>query len=569
MKSTLEITLMKPVMKLLLVSSLLLTVTACEEAVEVASKHEVEKRPNILLLVADDLGYTDIAPFGSEIPTPNINKLAEHGLQLTRFYTSALCSPSRAMLLSGSDNHLVGLGAMGEFRADNQARLKGYEGSLNREVVTMAEALQSLDYNTYMVGKWHLGSEIDQSPVAQGFDRSFSMIGAGASDHFNAMIGPDQVRQTVLYRENSETIYELPDSFYSTDYFTDRMIDYIEEDRDSGKPFFAFVSYTAPHWPMQAKGKYLDKFKGKYDEGYEVIYARRFEAMKKLGLIPQDQEMPKRPDRIQAWDSLSDIEKQEEARTMEVYAGMIANLDSSVGRFIDYIERMGEIDNTLIVFMSDNGADGFSRTIKNSPLSRWIDSFDNSVENIGKDGSFSLYHPGWAWVGAAPFRLTKGYPTEAGIRSPALIAYPQKTDDGVKNGTVTSIMDLMPTFLEIAGRKTVKDEYINSSSAPLRGHSLAPLGDTPKISVRAEGEVLGMEFLGRRAIIQGDWKLLYITGPGGSNRWELFNLANDLSESNNLAEAMPEKLSEMKDHWAAYMLENNVILPEGPLRLTE
>lgn len=516
-------------------------------------------RPNILLIVADDLGYADIGAFGGEIPTPRLDELAKAGLRLTRFYTSSFCAPTRAMLMSGVDSHLTGLGAMQEGMGENQVGQPGYEGFLNQRVVSMASLLRDGGYHTYMAGKWHLGTEVDQTPTARGFDRSFSLL-TGSASHFNDMVGPTLAQPNAKYWEDGHEVHSLPENFYSSSFFASRIIDYIDSNKGSAKPFFAYLAFTAPHWPLQALDRDLARQRGKYDEGYELIRARRFEREKQLGVVPADAVMPPRAPNVPPWDSLSPEQKQRQARTMEVYAAMVDRMDYEIGRVTGYLKRNGLYDNTVIVFMSDNGAD--SNPLVDFPVfANWVKRFDGSFDNIGRKGSFSFYDAGWASASEAPFRLYKWFSTEGGIRSPALIVAPKGTVRGKLNDSVVSVLDVLPTLLDYAQIKPPGKQYKGQAVHPLAGRSMLPLLTGKAAQIRGDDDAFGMEMFGRQALVKGDWKIIWVERPWGTGDWELFNIAQDRGEQNNLAQAKPEKLAEMRGEWQRYAQKNNVIIP--------
>lgn len=522
--------------------------------------------PNILLIVADDLGYADLGIYGGEIHTPNINALAKSGLTLTRFYASMTCSPTRAMLLTGTDNHLAGLGNMAETLASNQVGLPGYEGFLNQRVLTLAERLKDEGYHTYMAGKWHLGREPDQSPHARGFERSFALLNGGGS-HFDDKVGPVYEDPHAIYREDGELVEKLPEGFYSTHFYTSRILDNIHAQLADGKPFFSYLAYTAPHWPLQAPDEIVDKYRGKFDKGYDVIRLRRFQRMKQMGLIPSAAELPERPEFIPAWDQLTANEKRRHARNMEIYAAMVDDLDTNVGRVIEYIKNKGIYDNTLVLVISDNGAAGLQLD-RIPKFANHLNQFDNSLENLGRRNSFAFYGPEWAHVSEAPFRLYKGNNTEGGIRVPAIISYPSIGIGGVRNDSLLSVMDLLPTALEAAGVSYPNDRYRNRNLYPLKGRSLLPIlrGHTDR--VRDEEDFLGFELWGNRGLVKGDWKLLSFPAHQGGGDWQLYNLSKDVGEQRNLAESRPDKLSEMIEAWETYARENNVVLPDaGPFKM--
>ncbi len=310
------------------------------------------KRPNIVYILADDLGYADLGVFGSEIPTPNLDALARGGMLLTDFYAAMSCAPTRAMVMSGMDNHQAGMGVQGAPRREEQKGQPGYEGFLNFRVASLAELMSDAGYNTYMTGKWHLGSTVETGPRARGFKRSFISLDGAAHLGKWSWRGP----QNADYRDGDELV-QVGDDWYTTRDYTKKMIDYIEQDRAEGKPFFAWLAYTAPHWPLQAPKESIAKFKGKYDEGYEALYAKRFARQQQLGLVPKDAKPIDNARFRPRWSEVSADDRKIEARRMEIYAAMVSDLDRYVGEFVDYLKKTGQFDNTFIMFSSDNGAE--------------------------------------------------------------------------------------------------------------------------------------------------------------------------------------------------------------------
>jgi arylsulfatase A-like enzyme len=295
-------------------------------------------QPNILLIVVDDLGFNDLSLFGSEISTPNIDVLAQEGMVFTNFHVAPTCSPTRAMLLSGTDNHIAGLGNMHEEMPDNQRGQPGYEGFLNDRIAALPELIRDAGYHTYMTGKWHLGLTEETSPAARGFEKSFTIVqgGAGAFSNMLQIFGPEKA----MYREDRQLLDSLPDNFYSTKFYTEKMIDYINSSHGDGKPFFSYLAFTAPHWPLQAPAESIEKQKGKYDEGYDVLRERRFNALKEKGLYAHDSEpFPKLPGEP-TWESLSSEEKKYEAKKMEIYAAMVNDVDIYIGKLITYLKEI-------------------------------------------------------------------------------------------------------------------------------------------------------------------------------------------------------------------------------------
>ncbi|MDA9180403.1 sulfatase-like hydrolase/transferase [Emcibacteraceae bacterium] len=298
-------------------TSLLLVAGCAEQDAKNVEANSVDDRPNILLILADDLGYSDIAPFGGEISTPNLDALAADGLKMSNLYAASACSPTRSMLLSGTTSHKAGMGTMYNDQSPKQLGQPGYEGYMNKDVVSISTLLKDAGYHTYMTGKWHLGYEDDQSAYARGFERSFSLL-QGGGHHFDDK--PMTIdHDTSWYRENGKRV-ELPDDFFSSEFYTDKIINYIESDREDGKPFFAYLAYTAPHWPLQAPADYIDKYKGKYDAGYQDLTEKRLSALKNMGITKSDTVVS---DLVypesENWENLSEEQKKIEAREMEIW----------------------------------------------------------------------------------------------------------------------------------------------------------------------------------------------------------------------------------------------------------
>lgn len=517
------------------------------------------RRPNLLLVVADDLGYSDLGVMGSEIRTPHLDALARSGLLLTNFHVSPACSPTRAMLLSGTDNHPAGLGTMSGEWDDNQKGRPGYEAYLSDRVVSVASLLRDAGYHTYMVGKWHLGEEPGQGPDRRGFERSFVLLSGGAS-HFADATPLVEGSEPAPYREDGRPV-DLPDDFYSSRFYTDRLMDYIRGGLPDARPFFAYAAYTAPHWPLQVPEDSIDSYHGAYDPGWDVLRARRLAKLKAMGFVPEEIEEPARIAFAPAWESLSAEEKRTEARKMELFSAMVEKLDENVGRLLDFLEAVGELDNTFIMFFSDNGAEG--NPIENlHNNAEWIPRrFDNSYENMGRRSSYVFYGPGWAQATTAPFRLFKAFPTEGGIRVPAIVSYHRFHPARQTSDVFVSVKDVAPTLLELAGTTHPGRQYEGREVVPIEGDSMLSFLEGNLPSVHGSDYVMGWELFGRRAVRRGDWKLLWLAEPYGTSRWELFNLVRDPLESQDLSGANPEKLRELITLWDGYVEANGVILP--------
>jgi arylsulfatase len=511
-----------------------------------------DRRPNIVLIVADDAGIADIGSFGSEINTPNIDALASVGVRFTQFGVSATCSPSRSMLLSGADSHVAGLGNMAEFTAPNQKGKPGYEGHLSDRVVPVSSLLKDAGYNTYMAGKWHMGEEPGHWPAARGFMRDFTLIPGGGS-HLEDMWGAKGERQ--LYTKNGKVVEALRPGFHSSEDYSSAIIDNIEENRGDGKPFFVYLALQAPHDPFQLPADWLDRYKGRYDQGYDATRAARIERMKTLGIIGPGATAYPRLANVPAWTELSPEQKKQSSRRMELYAAMVEHMDANIGRLVGYLKEKNLYDNTLIVFLSDNGPEG-NRMNMGLP-------WDNSrFEDWGKKGTFIQYGAAWAQVGAGPFRLFKGFLSEGGIRAPLIVAGRGVSGSGRISNAVAHVMDIPATILNAAGvsHPNVRD---GKAIAPLRGKSLSPILANSRASVRGPSDWLGWELFGNRAIRQDKWKLLWLCEPHGPGRWQLFDLATDPGETNDLASAQPKVRDQLVQHWDRYAQENKVILPDA------
>ena len=427
------------------------------------------KKPNILLILVDDMGYSDIAPFGGEIRTTALDSLAKSGIRFTDFHTSVSCSPTRSMLPSGTDNHLAGLGNMSEVLAPNQIGKPGYEGHLNDRVVSMATLLRDAGYATFMSGKWHLGEEVRHDPYDRGFQKAYTLLQGGAS-HFDdeGVLYPNY---TPIYRENGVRVH-VPKGFYSTEFYTDKIMEYIDG-RKTDKPFFAYLSYTAPHDPLHVPDKWLAKYKGRYDKGYEALRKERLNSLKKLGFVSQDTVPFPRLPMLPAWETLTKKQQKIEARRMELYSAMIDNIDHHLDRLFTHLKKTGDYNNTLIIFFSDNGANGAEMDRYPDTDQAWIDkNSDNRYENMGRRFSRIAQGTAWAQVSMTPFRLFKGFTTEGGIRSPLIVSGPGVTNHGSHNDSFSHVMDIPATILDAAGVKHPGSSYKGQKIEPLRGHSL-------------------------------------------------------------------------------------------------
>jgi arylsulfatase len=517
--------------------------------------------PNILLIVADDLGYSDIGPFGGEISTPVLDKLASEGLRFSNFHVLPTCSPTRSALLSGNDNHVAGLGVMGEFVYPEIAGAPGYEGHLSNQVVTLPEILGHAGYNTYMAGKWHLGEDDDQSPYRRGFLQTFTMMNGGGS-HWGDM-KPLSPPQGMIYRRNGQRLDEIPEDFYSSRNYTDAMIRFIDEGLGSGKPFFGYLSFTAPHDPLHAPREYIEKYRGHYDGGWDELAQQRLDALKSLGLVPN--ELIDLPENFltQPWESLSEEERKVFARDMEVYAAMVEYLDMSIGRLFKYLRSKNQFDNTLVLFFSDNGANGAHATAyPGNADGSYLATFDNTLENRGLAGSFVETGPNWAQASSVPFRLFKSFTSQGGIKSPMILKMPGTMNGaGEWNHAFLHVTDILPTLAEVAGAE-IPNELDGRALRQPTGKSLLPLLVGDLTDIRGDTGI-GYELFEMKAYLERDWKILRLPEPFGSGDWQLYRLREDPGEIRDLSVEFPQVRESMIAAWRRYAEDNGVIDHQG------
>ena len=498
--------------------------------------------PNILYIVADDLGYTDIGPFGSEIPTPNLDELAFAGVRLTNFHADRACQPTRVMLMA-SQGTAAALELIGNPMSGRRGHL------LRRDWAILPELLQDAGYTTFMAGKWDLGVGEGYTPATRGFDRSFVLVDASAS-HFAELFWEDPLP----YEDDGVPlrIDQLPEDFYSTGYYTDRMLDFLQS-HGGQTPWFAYVAYTAPHWPLHLPDDWLDRHAGRYDEGYDVLRAERFALASELGVIPEGGDIEAYEPTAPAWSDLDPEMQQRQARAYEIYAGMVEYMDMSVGRLIDYLQESGQLESTVVMFSGDHGASSSDAGMIEGVAPRGIPNRDNRIENFGRPGSFIGSGPGFAEAGSAPFRGAKGNHREGGLRAAAFIRYPAAIPAGEVNHTFMTIMDVLPTFLEIAGSEHPGPSmYKGREIKEIAGRSFWPHLTGQSATVHLPEDVAGWEESGAGALIRGDYKIYNALDSNGAvTPWELYNIAEDPGETQDLASDMPDLVAELAAEWEA------------------
>jgi arylsulfatase A-like enzyme len=532
----------------------------------VASAAEAPRRPNIVIILGDDLGFADMGAFGSEIKTPNLDSLASNGVRFANFYTHASCSPTRSELLTGVDTHLNGLGNMDEWTAPNQRGVDGYEGWLNDKVVTLPQLLKDAGYHTYMAGKWHLGKNPAQIPAARGFERDFALLD-GAGSYWD-MTNFTAASPKSVFTEDGRYLRRLPDDYYATKTYTDKMIGFIDANRGDGKPFFAYFAPQAPHDPYHLPRDWRSRHVGEYDKGWDAVRRERLKREIDLGIMPAHTQLSERmwfiPDPI----VLAPATRAILGKKMELYAGMVENLDFHVGRLIDHLKQIGQYDNTMFIVFGDNGAEGTDlfKMIAGTPGTRdflfaainWSQTNPNAW---GDPGSYVAYGPMWAQASMTPFSQYKGWLAEGGIRNALIVSGPAvKRPKGSVNHGLMHVADLMPTLLEIAGTSYPKERN-KQELPPLFGKSWGTVLAGRAESPRTEQDYIAWELFGNRAVRQGDWKLRWEYKPLGKGDWELFNLASDPAERKDLAAERPDRVKALTALWDDYVRKNNVILP--------
>ena len=511
------------------------------------------ERPNIILILADDMGFSDIASYGGEVQTPNIDKLAKNGIRFTQFYNAARCCPSRASLLTGLYPHQANVGDMVDEYARHARELldsSAYSDHLNPHTATIAEALRTADYRTFMCGKWHLGYRTNEWPYARGFDRSFAVI-EGAMNYYGFGIQHTGIVTNPPMAFDDRVFIPPQDGFFSTDAFTDHAVEFIKETKKSSPPFFLYLAYNAPHWPLQARAETIAHYRGKYKAvGWDKLREQRYERLKKLGIIDPHWALAPRAPRVSSWDKASPQQQDEWDEKMSIYAAQIEEMDRGIGRVLKTLQQTGRDKNTLIFFLSDNGGAGEdpNRSLPGSKLGT-----RESYKGYGIDG---------AHVSSAPFRKTKKFTHEGGIATPLVVYWPEgvaKSQRGKLTSNIGSIMDLMPTCLAAAGA-TLPTRLNAGNTTPLEGIDLTPAFRGKTFS---RSNALFWEHEGHRAVRDGKWKLV----ASHDDPWELYDMEADRTELHNLAAEWPEVVRDLVakyETWAKRVGAKSWPFPANP-----
>jgi len=518
-------------------------------------------RPNIVLLLADDWGFSDVGAFGSEIATPHLDGLAREGMRFANFHVSASCSPTRAMLLTGVDNHRNGVGNMRETIPRQHMGRPGYLSVLDDNVVTIATLLRDGGYNTYVAGKWHLGKEAHNLPDQRGFKRSL-VQGDSGSDNWETARRYLDLSDKVYWFEDGKEV-AMPAEYYSSAFYVDKAIEYIDADRDDGKPFFAYVAFQANHIPVQAPAEFIERYRGVYDQGWDALRTARRDRAAALGLIPRDASMVDMQT-TRNWDALDAGERAYEARRMEVYAGMAEAMDHHVGRLIAYLKQTGAYDNTVFVFLSDNGAEG-SDPYATLAGRLWLDHhYRRDIDSLGARGAYSIIGPSWASAASAPLATYKFYAGEGGIRVPLIISGVPGTPANAIHHSFTHVLDIAPTLLELAQLEAPGTQYRGQQIEALAGSSLVPALRAETGRVHDADKPIGYELSGNRALFKGDLKLLMNLPPLGDGQWHLYDIRNDPGETRDLQHELGAEFAAMQADYAAWAEAHGVLpMPAG------
>ena len=542
--------------------------SAAAEQRSLAEAHEAKaasahRAPNIVLILADDLGFSDIAPYGSEISTPSLSALAAAGVSFTNYHTAANCAPARAMLLTGVDAHLAGVPNIPEMLAPEQRRYEHYQGVLGHNVVTVATLLEGAGYHTYMAGKWHLGSAPGLLPSQRGFERTVALADSGADNWEQRPYIP--LYDNANWYADGEP-YQLPNDFYSSRFLVDKTIEFIDGYIEDDRPFFAYLPFQAVHIPVQAPQAFIDPYMGTYDAGWDAIREARQRRAAALGVTPADVEMVGMPT-TGDWQALDADQQRYEAKRMAVYAGMVEAMDHHIGRLVSYLKSQEQFDNTIFIFTSDNGAEASGPADPNDFItSRQMSAlgYNTDYETLGLKGSYNTISPSFASAAVSPLAYYKFYAGEGGMRVPLIVAGESLPQRGVLNDAFTFVTDITPTILAFAGVQPPDGRYGGRPVEPMIGRDLSPVLLGTADQIYGADDAVGYELAGNAALFQGDYKIVVNRKPLGDGEWRLFNIKKDPGETRDLAQEEPARMQQMLSAYERYQLENRVLeMPPG------
>ncbi len=517
---------------------------------------QAPRKPNIVLILVDDAAFMDFGAFGGEARTPNIDRLAARGAMLTNYHTSPLCSPSRAMLLTGMDSHRTGVSTIEEVLPPELKDKPGYTLRLEPGVLTLADRLRTAGYRTLMAGKWHLGHGPGDLPNAHGFDRSLALDASGA-DNWAAKPYMPYYDHAPWFEDGRPA--KLPDRFYSSELLVDRLIDYIDAE-DRAQPWFAYLAFQAVHIPVQAPREFTDRYRGRFDAGWEALRRARWARAQAMGVVAPEAPYAEMPGTLRPWASVPAEDRKKYARAMEVYSGMIEAMDHHVGRLIAHVERRGELDNTIFVVTSDNGPEP-SDPVHEPWMDVWmaLNGYHWNLDGMGEPGSLGFIGPEWASSLSAPSTGYKFYASEGGLRAPMVMAGPG-VPAGMRHSGLSFVTDVTPTLLDLAGAPLAEPE----GARPMTGRSLAPVFAGKAAGAYGPEDTFGFEVSGNAALFRDRWKITRNLPPAGDGKWRLYDLFADPAEVNDLSAAQPEIFREMLAGYEAYEAAAGVLpLPEG------
>lgn len=519
-----------------------------------AQAQDAPQPPNIVIILVDDAALMDLGVYGGEAQTPNIDALAARGAMFTQYRTSPLCSPTRAMLLTGLDNHLTGVATIPEVLPPEHKGQTGYTMALEPGVLTLADRLRVAGYRTLMSGKWHLGETADEMPNSHGFDRSFALAASGADNWDDKSYMP-YYKDAPWWEDGVEAA--LPEDFYSSEFIVDKMIEYLDG-TNQDQPFFAYLPFQAIHIPVQAPTEFITKYDGVYDQGWGALREARFERAQALGLIEPGVPLAEMPSHAREWSDLSEEDRVLYSAMMEVNAAMLDAMDHHIGRFVEYLKAKGQYENSIFVITSDNGPE-YNRGDQDMRLKIWqsMNGYNIDPERAGAPGSWGFIGPEWAAAAATPGALYKFYATEGGIRAPLIIAGPDIAPAIINSPAMVS--DLAPTLLDWVAAPAAPDD-----AKPITGRSLLPVLRGEAGTVYGADDIRAIEVSGNSALFKGDYKITRSMPPMGDAQWRLFDITTDPGETTDLSASLPDVLADMIAEYAAYAAANGVLdMPEG------
>lgn len=504
-----------------------------------ASAQDRASNPNILVIVVDDAGFMDFGAYGGDARTPNIDALAARGTSLTRYYTSPQCGPSRAMLLTGMDNHQVGIGSIVELLSPEMRQLPAYSMRLRPSARTLSEVLRDAGYSTFATGKWGIGEIGSSLPPQHGFERSYVLDATGA-DNWQERTYLPLYSSVEWFEDGKPTTRKNGD--YSSKFIVDRAIEYIDA-TSPNRPLFGYVAFQAIHLPIQAPAEIIERYNGVFSLGWDKLRAARFARAKAAGLIPQDAAMPAMPESARAWSDLDKDEQAYAAKAMQVNAAMMEAMDQEIGRLLEHLRLKGRLDNTIILVTSDNGPEYNDPANEAFLFKLWMPSMgmENTTRTLGGPDSLTGIGPEWAATSSIPFSLYKFHSSEGGLRVPLVIAGPGVPASGFVGGR-SHVFDVMPTLLSLAGLSNTEPSRM--ATAPF-GRDLSPMFRGERKEVYRSDEGTSFEVGGNAAHYQGNWKIRRMPPPQGTGEWELYNVARDPGETNNLAASHSARLAGM------------------------